>query len=71
MAAQQLVKTSMSIPQSSVDTVRELADEAGTSMAEIVRRSIAIQKLLRDTMKQGGKILIKGKDNSMSELVLL
>jgi len=71
MAAQQLVKASMSLPKESVEIVRELADEAGTSMAEIVRRAIEIQKLLRDTTKQGGKILLKDRNQSTSELILL
>ncbi len=61
----------MSLPQKSLDTIRELADEGGTSMAEIVRRGIEIQKLLRDTADQGGRILIKDKDSSMSELIFL
>jgi hypothetical protein len=71
MAAQQLIKTSMSLPENSVETVRELADEAGTSMAEIIRKAIAIQKLLRDTTKRGGKILLRDKDDKTSELILL
>ncbi len=61
----------MSLPENSVETVRELADEAGTSMAEIIRKAIAIQKLLRDTTKRGGKILLRDKDDKTSELILL
>lgn len=71
MAAQQMVKSSLSLPESSIATLRELANEAGTSMAEIIRRSIEIQKLLRDTTKQGGRIILKEKDNTSSELILL
>jgi len=71
MAAQQLVKSSLSLPEKSMETLRELADDAGTSMAEIIRRSIEIQKFLRDTTKEGGKILIKDRDKTMSELKFL
>ena len=65
-----MVKTSMTLPEQSVDTLRELAKLTGTSMAEVVRRAVATEKFLRDTMQEGGKILIKDKDSSLRELIL-
>lgn len=71
MAAQKLIKTSMNLSEQSIDTVRDLASKTGRSMAEVVRRAVATEKFLRDTIGDGSKILIKDKDNSLRELVLL
>ncbi len=68
--ANNMVKTSMSLPQQSMDTLRELAQKTGTNMAEVVRRAIATEKFLRDTAAEGSKILIKDRDNSFRELIL-
>ena len=71
MATQRLIKTSMNLPEQSIETVRELAAKTGSSMAEVIRRAIETQKFLRETADQGSKILIKDKDDSMRELILL
>ncbi|MDQ2835331.1 MAG: ribbon-helix-helix protein, CopG family [Acidobacteriota bacterium] len=71
MATQKLVKTSMNLPEQSIDTVRDLASRTGRSMAEVVRRAVDTEKFLRDTISDGSKILIKDKDNTMRELVIL
>ena len=65
-----MVKTTMDLPQESLDTLRELADKTGVSMAEVVRRSVAIDKFLHDTKSEGGKILIKNKDATVRELIV-
>ena len=66
-----LVRTSMNLPEESISILRQMASDTGSSMAEIVRRSIATEKFLRDTFASGSKILIKdkGKD-SIRELLI-
>ena len=71
MSNQQLIKTSMNLPEQSIANLRELAAKTGSSMAEVVRRAIETQKFLRDTTDKGSRILIKDKDDSMRELILL
>lgn len=66
-----MVKTSMTLPEQSIETLKELSKSNGISMAEVVRRAVATQKFLRDTMSDGSKILIKDKDSSLRELILL
>jgi hypothetical protein len=68
---QGLIKTSMNLPAQSLETLRELAKQTNTSMAEVVRKAIEIEKFLRDASGEGSKILIKDKDSSIRELVLL
>lgn len=65
-----MVKTSMTLPEQSIETLRELSKATGTSMAEVVRRAVATEKFLRDTVSEGSKILIKDKDSSLRELIL-
>ena len=68
--AQNLIKTSMTLPEQSIETLRELARANGSSMAEVVRRAVDTEKFLRDVTKEGSRILIKDKDSSMRELIL-
>lgn len=70
MPIQKLIKTSMNLPEESLEVLKDLAKRTGSSMAEVVRRSVATEKFLRDTASEGSKILIKDKDNSLRELVL-
>jgi hypothetical protein len=70
MADQKIIKTSLNLPEQSIETLKDLANRTGSSMAEVVRRAVATEKFLRDTTGEGSKILIKDKDNSIRELVL-
>jgi hypothetical protein len=67
---QKIIETCMSLPEESVQIVRDMAQKANTSMAEIVRRAIWTDKFLRDAVDEGSLILIKDKDNSMRQLLL-
>jgi len=71
MADQKIVRTSMNLPEESIETLRELAQKTGSSMAEVVRRAVATEKFLRDTAAEGSKILIKDKDSDMLRELLI
>lgn len=70
IAEQKIIRTSMNLPEESVEIVRKMAQRAGTSMAEIVRRAISTDKFLHDAIDEGSLILIKDKDNSMRQILL-
>lgn len=70
MPLDKIVKTSMNLPEQSIETLRELASKTGASMAEVVRRAVAMEKFLRDTAAEGSKILIQDKNNSIRELII-
>jgi hypothetical protein len=65
-----IVETTILLPQESVEAVRKMAQKAGTSMAEIVRRAISTDKFIHDAVDEGSLILIKDKDNGMRQLVI-
>jgi len=66
-----LVKTSVTLPQDTLDTLKEIAGRRGSTMGEVLRQAISTEKYLQDTTTQGGKILIKedGAD-TLKELVI-
>jgi hypothetical protein len=71
MADQKIIRTSMNLPEESIETLRELAQQTGSSMAEVVRRAVATEKFLRDVAAEGSRILIKDKDSgNLRELLL-
>jgi hypothetical protein len=71
MAEQKIIKTSMNLPEESIETIRDLAQRSGSSMAEAVRRAVATEKFLRDLTAEGSKILIKDKNSSTLREVIL
>lgn len=70
MATTNFVKTSLNLPQNVVDALQEIAQKRGTTMAQVVRQAIATEKFLHDTVQEGGKVLVEGKDKSVREVLL-
>jgi hypothetical protein len=66
---QKIIKTSMSLPEETVEIVRKMAQRANVSMAEIVRRAISTDKLLHDAIDEGSLVLLKDKDSSMRQII--
>lgn len=65
-----MIKTSVILPEESVETLKEIAARTGSSAAEILRRAIDTERLLRQTVDEGGKILIQDKDKSLKQLLI-
>ena len=68
--ADQVYKTSVNLPQASVDALKALAERTGSSMAEVLRRAISTEKFLNDTVEKGGKVLIQDDDGKQRELLI-
>ncbi len=62
------IKTSANLPESAVAALRELSEKRGTSMAEVLRQAISLEKFVDEQTSQGGKILIE-KDNEVRQLL--
>lgn len=63
-------KTSVSLPEDSLNSLREIAEKSGTTMAQVLRKAIATEKFLQDTVAEGGKVLIQDKDNTLKQLLV-
>jgi hypothetical protein len=63
-------KTTINLTADAVADLKELATAKGTSVAEIIRRAIWMEKYLYTTIKNGGKVLVEEPDKTTRELVL-
>lgn len=69
-ASNPVVKTTINLSPDAVSALKELASSRGTSVAEVIRRAIWIEKYLHDAMKKGGRVLLQEPDQSIKELVI-
>ena len=68
---QKIIKTSVSLPEDTLNTLKEIAGNLGVPMVDVLKQSISTEKYLQDTARQGGKILIKEQGNdTLKELVI-
>jgi hypothetical protein len=65
-----LIKTSVTLPEESLNSLREISKKTGASMAEVLRKAIATEKFLQDTVAEGGKVLIEERDKTLKQLIL-
>jgi predicted DNA-binding protein len=70
MGVGKVFKTSVSLPEETLNSLKEIAQKTGTSMAEVLRKAIATEKFLQDTVADGGKILIEDKDKTQKQLLV-
>jgi hypothetical protein len=65
-----VVRTTVNLTPEAVDAVRQMAKERGTTVADVIRRAIWIEKYLHETLKAGGKVLLEDSDHGVRELVI-
>lgn len=65
-----MVKTSLTLSRDELDVLRKLAEEYGTSVAEVLRNAISAEAFLTDAVQSGGRVLLEDKDKSLKELVI-
>ena len=65
-----VVRTTVNLTPDAIDAVRQMARERGTTVADVIRRAIWIEKYLHETLKSGGKVLLEDSDHGVRELVI-
>lgn len=68
MAAQEKVKVTVSLPQDTVDVIKELASKHGVTASELLRRSVATEKFFDEVERDNGKILVE-RGNKIQEII--
>lgn len=63
------VKVSLNLPAQVVETLRQLAAQEGRTMTEIIRRGIEMEGFLADLRAKNSKVLVKGADGEVAEVV--
>lgn len=62
-------RMSVSLSPETVQKLEAIAEEKGISFTEALRLAIATEDYIRQEIKNGGKVLIQKKDNTVRELV--
>jgi hypothetical protein len=68
--ADEFVKISANLPTSVVETLKQVAKMRGTTMTEVLRHAISMEKFLLDAQKEGAKILVENPDKTIRQLVV-
>jgi hypothetical protein len=58
-----------SLPQDAIDFLKAEADRTHVSMADVVRRSLANEKYLKDAQAKGAEVLLKEDGKRLTKLV--
>ncbi len=69
MAKSKIYKTTVNLPEESIQALEEIASRRGTSLSAVIRSAIATEKYFSDAKKSGAKILIEEKDKSMKQVI--
>jgi len=69
-AKPQPIKTSINLPPEAVEALRAIAEDRGTTVADVIRRAIWVEKYLHDATRKGGKLLIEDEKQRLKELVI-
>lgn len=62
-------RMTVSLSPETVEKLEAIAEEKGITFTEALRLAIATEDYLRNELKNGGKVLIQKKDNTIRELV--
>jgi len=63
------VKISANLAPEVVAALRDLAEKRGTSMTEVLRRAISMEKFIDDEIDRGGKLLVETADQEIKQVV--
>ncbi|HET9016958.1 MAG TPA: ribbon-helix-helix protein, CopG family [Thermomicrobiaceae bacterium] len=65
-----VTKLSVNVPDEAIEILKDIAARRHTTMTEVVRDAIAMEKFLDDETRKGNKVLIEDRDHRVRELVL-
>jgi Restriction endonuclease/Ribbon-helix-helix protein, copG family len=65
------VKTTLNLPSDAAEALRSLASARNTSMSEVVRRAISLEKYMHAATRAGSRFLLEDNDKSLKELIFL
>jgi hypothetical protein len=70
MAAVNTTKVTVNLPDETVEAIKSIANQSGTTITEALRQVIENQRFLRDEAQNGNKVLIQNvADNSVRQVI--
>jgi predicted transcriptional regulator len=64
-------KLTVNLSEEVVDVLRDIAAREGTTMTEVLRRAIAVQKFLVDEQAEGNRVVIEDPKNNTTRQLLI
>ena len=64
------IKTSLTLSKEELEVLRRLAEQYGTTVAEVLRNAISAEAFLMEAVDNGARVLLEDKDKVLRELVL-
>jgi len=65
-----VLKTTINLTQEYSNAVKDLAAARGTSVNEIIRRAILLEKFLYEAIKNGGKVYVEKPNEPRTEIFI-
>ena len=65
-----VIRTTVNLSPEAANALKEIAADRHTTVADVIRRAIWIEKYLHDAMKQGGKVLVQDQEHGVRELII-
>lgn len=62
-------KVTVNLPDQTVEAIKSIAQQRGTTVTEALRQVIEGQRFLQDEMENGNKLLIQNPDQSVRQVV--
>ena len=64
-----LIKMSVNLSEDVVNILKKMAEERHTTLTEVLRKAIGMEKFVDDIKKENGKILIEDNNGRIREVV--
>ena len=63
-------RVNVNFSQSAYETLEHLARRKGTTMSEVLRGAIELEKLVQDEREKGSRLLIEGSTGKVREVLV-
>jgi predicted DNA-binding protein len=71
MAAEgKVFKTSVNLPDVTLNALESIAKKRGKTMSQVIRDAIATEQVIQEAADGDAKVLIKEKDGSIKQLII-
>jgi hypothetical protein len=70
MSIQKVYKTSVNLPDVTIEALEQLAKKRSKSMSQVIRDAIATEQVLQEAIDRDSQILIKDRNGAIRQLIL-
>lgn len=63
-----VVKTTVNLPVTVVESLRKLAKERHTTLGKVISDAISLESYVQETVRKGGRVVIEESDNTKTRV---